>query len=57
MSDWTRLVRVCKVCCSILGETRAAIALKKCPECYAPTVPVEDMTDSVRVVREEEDRA
>jgi hypothetical protein len=44
------LLRVCRVCKAALGGTRAAIALKRCPECGAPTIPVEDATRAVPVV-------
>ena len=43
------LVRICKVCEACLGSTMAAIVLKRCPECGAPTIPVENVTMAVRV--------
>lgn len=43
---WT--IRVCK-CGFPLGATLAAIQLKKCPDCGQPTIPAEDVTQSVDV--------
>lgn len=45
--SWT--VNVCRGCGTILGEVRAAIRLKTCPECGRRCVPVEDETDRITV--------
>lgn len=46
--EWA--IHICRQCAAALGETRAAIKLKNCPDCGAATIPVEDVTEIVLMV-------
>jgi hypothetical protein len=49
------VIRIC-ACGFPLGAVLAAIALKRCPDCGAPTIPVEDVTRRVTVYADARER-